>query len=410
MRSAWALLAVAAMAALMAAAAATPNDPYFRYQITFDNPGGLRIIPSFSYRESPVEYSTEAGLDHNIRRAWRITTGSKKVVVAVLDDGFFYQHEDLKDNIWRNPGETGVDATGHRKETNGRDDDGNGYVDDVVGWDFAFDDPDPDAYIFDGMDDTRIQPYGHGTRALGIIGAKGNNGIGVAGINWDISMMLLKIGAQGTKRGEYDARRVERAVKAIHYAADNGARVINWSGFIDDPRPDQAARLRAAFEYADSRGVLMVLAAGNEMKNLDDPANCVYPQCFDTPNIVSVAEVDFRGGLEQFGGRDRISGSNYGPRHVHIAAIARSFTTDVRNGVSVYSMGGGTSDAAPVVTGVAGLILSVRPALRAHQLKQILMASSRKLPGLAGKIASGGLVDAYAALKLAMSPAFAAKN
>ena len=403
------MLAVAAVIVLIAALRAmppaepqiTPDDPYFQYQITFDNPGGIKIIPRFSDRESPVEYSTKRGLDHAIRRAWSITTGSKKVVVAILDDGFFYQHEDIRDNIWHNPGETGVDATGHRKETNGRDDDGNGYVDDVVGWDFAFDDPDPDAYIFDGMDNSRIQPYRHSTPALGIIGAKGNNEIGVAGINWDISMMLLKIGAQGIKRDEFDHQRVDRAVKAIHYAVDNGAKVINWSGFVGDPRPDQIARLKAAFEYADSRGVLIVLAAGNGSKNLDDPANCVYPQCFDTGNIISVAELDFSGELDRFSGRDRISGSNYGLRHVHIAAIARNFSTDVRNGVGVYGMAGGTSNAAPVVTGVAGLILSIRPDLKAHELKRILMDSSRKLPGLTGKIASGGLVDAYAALKLA---------
>jgi len=144
----------------------TPNDPLFRYQISFDSPGGILRIPTFSFRSSTEEHSTTPGLDHNIVRAWSITTGSKDVVVALLDDGFFYQHEDLKDNIWHNPGETGVDAAGHRKETNGVDDDRDGYVDDVVGWDFAFDDPDPDAYIFAGMDASRIQPYGHGTAAL----------------------------------------------------------------------------------------------------------------------------------------------------------------------------------------------------------------------------------------------------
>ena len=103
------------------------------------------------------------------------------------------------------------DATGHAKETNGVDDDENGYVDDVMGWDFAFDDPDPDCYIFDGMDRTRIQPYWHSISALGIIGARGNNGIGVAGINWDVSLMLLKIGAQGIGRDEKDTLRPGRA-------------------------------------------------------------------------------------------------------------------------------------------------------------------------------------------------------
>ena len=355
----------------------TPNDPFFRYQISFDSPGGILRIPTFSFRSSMEEYSTTPGLDHNVVRAWSITTGSKDVVVALLDDGFFYQHEDLKDNIWHNPGETGVDAAGHRKEMNGVDDDHDGYVDDVVGWDFAFDDPDPDAYIFAGMDASRIQPYGHGTAALGIIGAKGNNGIGVAGINWDVSMMLLKIGAQGIKRGDFDQLRVDRAVKAIHYAVDHGAKVINWSGFVDDKRPDKLASLKAAIQYAGAHGVLVVVAAGNSMKDLDEDHNCTYPQCFNEPNMLNVAEIGFDGELDAYSGSDRISGSNYGVRRVHIAAIARNFTTDVRNGVSVYRLAGGTSNAAPVVTGIAALVLSVRPELKAVELRQVLMDSAQ---------------------------------
>ena len=131
------------------------------------------------------------------------------------------------------------------------------------GWDFAFDDPDPDCYIFDGMRRDSIQPYWHSISALGIIGAKGNNGIGVAGINWDVSMMLLKIGAQGIGRDEKDTERPGRAAKAIRYAADNGARVINWSGFVSDPTPAALEELRAAIEYAGKKNVLLVVGAGN---------------------------------------------------------------------------------------------------------------------------------------------------
>jgi subtilisin family serine protease len=185
----------------------TPNDPYFKYQVTFQNPGGPVRFPETSYRSAQVEYATNTGLDLDLVHAWAITTGSKQVVVALLDDGFFYQHEDVKDNIWHNPGESGADAKGLRKETNGVDDDHNGYADDVVGWDFAFNDPDPDAYVFDGMDSSRIQPYWHSMSAMGIIGAKGINNVGVAGINWDVSMMLLKIGAQGIKRENRPRRR-----------------------------------------------------------------------------------------------------------------------------------------------------------------------------------------------------------
>jgi len=215
-------------------------------------------------------------------------------------------------------------------------------------------------------------------------------------------MMLLKIGARGTKRGDFDRLRVDRAVKAIHYAVDHGAKVINWSGFVDDKRPDKLAGLKAAIQYAGAHDVLVVVAAGNSMKDLDEDQNCTYPQCFNEPNMLNVAEIGFDGELDAYSGSDRISGSNYGVHRVHIAAIARNFTTDVRNGVSVYRLAGGTSNAAPVVTGIAALVLSVRPELKAVELRQVLMDSSRKLASLKGKIASGGLVDAYGAVTLAM--------
>src|SRR3954467_9051470 len=110
--------------------------------------------------------------------------------------------------------------------------------------------------------------------AMGSIGANGNNGIGVAGINWNVSMMLLRIGVQGVGRDEHDLARIDRVVRAIHYAADNGARIINWSGFVDDARPEKIAELRAAIDYAASKNVLVVVAAGNDAKDLDEDNNC----------------------------------------------------------------------------------------------------------------------------------------
>ena len=241
-----------------------PNDPLFKFQFSFNNPGGKLTIPSYSYKPAAKDYEAVKGIDPDLLRAWAVTTGKKDVVVAVLDDGFFYNHEDIRDNIWKNPGESGPDKDGYPKETNGIDDDGNGHVDDVIGWDFAFDDPDPDCYVFDGMDATRIQPYWHSISALGIIGAKGNNGLGVAGINWEVSMMLLKIGAQGV-RG-VDLKRNERAARAIRYATDNGARIMNWSGFVDDLRPEALKQLQAAIDYAETKGVLWSSAPGTLRK------------------------------------------------------------------------------------------------------------------------------------------------
>ncbi len=375
-----------------------PNDPYFRYQVSFLNPGGKIAIERTTTKPSPVTIDAIAGIDADLTRAWTISTGSKRVVVAVLDDGFFYNHEDLAGNIWANPGESGMDATGHPKETNGLDDDKNGYVDDVMGWDFAFDDPDPDCYVFDGMRKDRIQPYWHSISALGIIGARGNNGVGVAGVNWDVSMMLLKIGAQGIGRNDKDTERPGRAAKAIRYAADNGARVINWSGFVSDPPPAALEELRAAIAYAGRKNVLLVVGAGNSGLDIDQPANFTFPACFSLDNILTVTMIDFQGGLVRYRAGDRWLGSNYGARNVDIAALDENFTTFLENGRSTYRLAEGTSNSGPVVAGIAALALSVNPQLSALELKKILMDTATPLPGLKGKIACGGMVNAYRAL------------
>jgi subtilisin family serine protease len=378
-----------------------PNDPFFKYQVSFLNPGRQIPIERTSIKPSAVTLDAAAGIDPDITRAWTISTGSRKVVVAVLDDGFFYNHEDLAGNIWVNPGESGPDATGHPKETNGVDDDKNGYADDVMGWDFAFDDPDPDCYVFDGKRRDRIQPYWHSISALGIIGARGNNGLGVAGVNWDVSVMLLKIGAQGIGNGEKDTARPGWAVKAIRYAADNGARVINWSGFVSDPAPEALAELKAAIEYAGKKNVLLVVGAGNSGLDVDRPENFTYPVCFPLDNVLTVAMIDFKGGLVRYQAGDRWLGSNYGVRNVDIAAIDENFTTDLENGRSTYRLGAGTSCAAPVVAGIAALTLSVNPDLSAVALKKILMETATRLPGLDGKVACGGMVNAFKALRAA---------
>ncbi len=375
-----------------------PNDPFFKYQVSFFNPGGRLTIERTSIKPSPVTIDAAAGIDPEITRAWTISRGSRQVIVAVLDDGFFYNHEDLAGNIWTNPGETGLDAGGHPKETNGIDDDNNGYIDDVMGWDFAFDDPDPDCYVFDGKRKDRIQPYWHSISALGIIGARGNNGIGVAGINWDVSMMLLKIGAQGIGQGEKDTARPGRAAKAIRYAADNGARVINWSGFVSDPTPEALAELKAVIAYAGEKNVLLVVGAGNSGVDVDRPENYTYPVCFPLDNILAVAMVDFKGGLVSYLAGERRLGSNFGVVNVDIAALDENFTTDVQDGRSTYRLGAGTSCAGPVVAGIAALTLSVNPRLSAVALKKMLMDTATRLPGLEGKVACGGMVNAHQAL------------
>ena len=154
-------------------------------------------------------------------------------------------------------------------------------------------------------------------------GPKGNNGIGVAGINWDVSLMLLRIGVQGIRGPEDDLARIDRVTRAIHYAADNGARIINWSGFVPAPPPQKLRELRQAIDYAAKKNVLIVVAAGNDLKDLDDDKNCGnVPACFENDNIIKVAEIDFGGELYRATGKF-IGGSNYGVKRVDIAAIAR---------------------------------------------------------------------------------------
>jgi thermitase len=298
-----------------------PNDPLFVHQLSFSSPGGPAFLPRRSTRPGGDSVTIAAGITLDAPRAWALTTGSRAVTVALLDDGFFYRHEDIAENVWRNAGESGVDQNGYSRETNGLDDDGNGFVDDLHGWDFVFDDPDPDPYVFDGMDRSRIQPYWHSISALGIIGARGDNGIGVAGINWDVSLMLLKIGAQGVRRDEVDAGRVTRAARAIRYAVDNGARIINWSGFVGLADSARLVPLREAVRYAAEHGVLLVTAAGNDGKNLDQDENCLYPQCFDFPNQIRVGQLGFDGALYRYQVQGQSRGSNFGARRVEIAAL-----------------------------------------------------------------------------------------
>jgi len=379
-----------------------PDDPYFKFQVSFYHQGGKVVIDRISRKKSPQELTLTPGIHLNLLPAWKMTTGSKDIIVAVMDDGFSYNHEDIKDNIWKNPGECGPDANGYPKEANGVDDDQNGFVDDVIGWDFWFNDPDPDAYIYDGRLDTVIAPYRHSIDALGIIGAKGGNGLGVAGINWDVSLMLLKMAAQGSALDKDPAARVPKAAAAIRYAADNGARIINWSGFVSTTDPVILRPLKEAIDYAEQKGVLLVVAAGNSKKDIDLAENTFYPACFPNDNIIAVGEIDFDG--EPYVVKDDpkyIGGSNFGPKTVDIAAIAQNYTTDIYQNQSVYALGGGTSDAAPVVSGVAALVLSLRPDLTAVPLKQILMESAASLPVLKGKVGCGGMVDAFAALKKA---------
>jgi subtilisin family serine protease len=317
-----------------------------------------------------------AGFDIDGRQAFGIEQGDPDVVVAVIDDGIDFEHVDLADRAWTNPGESGGG-----KETNGLDDDGNGFVDDVHGWDFCND----DATVHDADEDA------HGTHVAGTIAAS-RNGQGVVGVAPGIKLMAIKFIDDGPLCGS-DLM----AIDALDYARDMGVHIINasWGG------PGYNALLEDAIE--DS-GALFVAAAGNHAWNLDgdgpdegtvrDPR--FYPASFRLPNVLSVAAIDQRG--------KRASFSNYGATSVDIAApgtnILSTFPAGSTCGNACYAWAGGTSMAAPHVAGVAALIGSRSPTVLADPavLKSRLLATGTALASMSGRTVTGRLVNAYRAV------------
>ncbi len=296
------------------------------------------------------------GVDIDAERAWDVTTGSRDVLVAVIDTGVDYTHPDIAPNIWTNQAEANGKA--------GVDDDNNGYIDDIHGYDFANDKG-------DSMDD-----HGHGTHVSGTIGAKGNDGKGIVGVNWDVTIMGVKfLDASGSGS-------LEGAIKAIDYATKMGAMIESnsWGGggFSD--------LLKQSIERARDKNVLFVAAAGNESN--DNDANPSYPCTYDTANIVSVAAVDNNGNMADF--------SNWGHSTVHVAAPGVNIYSSLFG--NKYDSWSGTSMATPHVSGVAALIKSVNPTFGYKELKARLISSARPLSSVRGKVSTSGLVNAYYAV------------
>ncbi|UCB58736.1 MAG: S8 family serine peptidase [Thermoplasmatales archaeon] len=274
---------------------------------------------------------------------WDIETGSSDIVIAVIDSGIDYNHPDFEDNIWNNEDEI---------PDNDIDDDENGFVDDIIGWDWWYDDNDP-------LDD-----MGHGTPCAGIAGALGNNGIGGAGVCWNCKIMPLKI-MNGTGWTYF----IDIA-KSIEYAADNGADVISMSLRIYSNK----TYIHDAVNYAYEKGVVLVGGVGNE--NISDKA---YPAAYN--NVIAVAGTDHNDNRMVYYCEvcQQYHGSNFGP-WVDVAAPALDiFSTmptyhvwfnDIYELEQNYDiMPGGTSFATPHVSGVAALMLSKNPSLSPDEVK-----------------------------------------
>lgn len=303
-----------------------------------------------------------ADADVDAPEAWNVRTSAASVIVAVIDSGGRYTHQDLAANMWRNPGETAG---------NGVDDDQDGYVDDVFGINTVRGTGNPN-------DDN-----GHGTHVSGTIGAVGNNGLGIAGLAWNAKLMECKF-LDSTGSGY-----TSDAITCIDYARQHGAQIINnsWGGGgYSQALYDAIAQLRTA-------GIIFVVAAGNDGTNNDTTPT--YPANYNLDNIVAVAATTRTDSLATY--------SNYGANTVTLAAPGSGITSTYNSGDAAYTTMSGTSMAAPHVTALFALLKAQFPSESYLQLIQRAMASVDQLPSLAGKVKSGGRINLYKALSGAAS-------
>lgn len=342
---------------------ATPNDPLFEHLWGLRNTG---------------QSGGTAGMDIKAEPAWNITTGSRNVVVAVIDEGIDPTHQDLQSNMWINPGET---------PGNGLDDDANGFVDDVNGYDFV----NNNGGVYDGPgtnpDGSEIDA--HGTHVGGIIGAVGNNAIGVTGVNWQVSLMSLKfLGPNGGTSA--DAIRAYGYAKAMRdrwnsSAGTAGANVAATNNSYGGGGFSQAER--DAIQAMGDSGILFVAAAGNDGQ--DNNKLPFYPATYDSPSIISVCAVDRTGALW--------SGSNRGTRTVHLGAPGVSILST--RPANDYVARSGTSLAAPYVAGAAALVRSAHPNLSVQRLRAALLFGSVSTSQLQQRTVTGRLLSALGALQ-----------
>ncbi len=302
-------------------------------------------------------------------RAWSITRGNKKIIVAVIDTGIDVRHEDLKNNLWQNSGEIGFDGNGRDKATNNLDDDGNGFIDDVYGWNFVSNN--------NRLDDN----HGHGTHIAGIIGAEAGNKKGISGISPDVSLMILKY---------YDPKvpntdNLKNTIRSIEYAAKMGAHIINYSGGGTEFSEEEYK----AVQLAEQKGILFVAAAGNERSNSDE--HHYYPADYKLKNIISVTAIDPT--------TEVLSSSNYGIDTVDIAAPGQTILSCLPN--NSYGLMTGTSQATAFVTGAAVLVMSHKDLYnQAEEVKKFILATGDSSPSLIAKTKTSRQLNLFKSLTL----------
>ena len=323
---------------------ATPNDPQFSTQWGLEN---------------------GSGPDISALQAWDRTTGSESVVIGVIDSGMDIQHVDLKENLYKNAGEiAGNDV----------DDDGNGFVDDVNGWDAV-------------TDTGRMRDEdGHGTHVSGIIGARGNNGIGVAGVNWRVKVLPLRF-ITVRSGSSFDA------IQCIDYATNLRNRGVNlrvlnnsWGG------GGFSTALIDAIRRANAAGILFVCSAGND--SLDTDSAPAFPAGYEVANVISVGAMTRSNGRAGF--------SNFGRRSVDVFAPGDGILSTVPG--NAYASISGTSQASPMVSGIAGLILAEYPESTVAEMKARILGSAQSENFASTLCLTGGRADALVATRNESTP------
>ena len=319
-------------------------------------PGNTRFTEQWALHNTGQTGGT-ADADIDAPEAWSIATGNHQIVVGVIDTGIDYNHPDLAANIWQNPGEVDGD---------GIDNDGNGYIDDVHGYDFFSDDGNP-------MDEGS-----HGTHVSGTIGAAAGSAGNVAGVCWNVSMMGLRfLGPNGGF--------ISDAIDAVAYSVQNGVNLTSnsWGG------GGYSALLEAEIQNAGNHGMLFVAAAGND--GWDTDTNPQYPGAYTCDNIISVAATDHNDGMAYF--------SNFGATSVDIAAPGVNILSTYPG--HSYASFSGTSMACPHVTGACALLLGINPGMNPAQVKALILGSADPIASQAGKSVTGGRLNLFKAAVMA---------
>ena len=334
--------------------AATPNDPAYTNGLLWhlNNTGQANGKPD---------------ADIDAPEGWDIANSASNVVVALVDSGVRYTHEDLAANMWINPGEI---------PGNGVDDDANGFIDDIHGINAAANNGDP------------IDLIGHGTQVAGFVGSVGDNGVGTAGVAWRVRIMACRFYSDGGTGFLTDA------AQCIDYALAKGAQIINAS-FVTT---SFSAVLNNALNNCRNAGVIFVAAAGNDSVNTD--VTPYYPAGFNFDNIVAVGATTRTDGLASF--------SNFGAASVDLAAPGENVYSTFNSADNAYMENLGTSFAAPIVAGAFALLRARNPSASYQQIIQQVLGTVDPLPALAGKCVSGGRLNLARALGTSIAANFSA--